>query len=185
MTTPTIGNQFILWDYDARTITKFRREGECNNCGVCCRMKITFAVVNPVEEDNLRQGGWFTSGQGQWVEARVDGHRQFFRMRSVMESDSCCVHLGEDNRCQIYRQRPLLCRTWPHTPFDLVNVPQCSYRFQILGHWLFEELGFKKKANNAKRKTARIHLSDAEGGDACTPGGIDPTGDTAPISTEE
>jgi Fe-S-cluster containining protein len=140
---PDIKDIYTVWDYDARTVTRFRREGQCNQCGLCCHRKITFAVVNPVESENLRQGGWFTSGQGQWVETHVDGKRVYFRMRENERGTVACVHLGEDNRCKDYENRPLLCRTWPHSPFDLMNVPECSYIFQILGHWRFEELNFK------------------------------------------
>lgn len=143
MTSPKISEIYTIWDYDAHTVTRFRREGECNGCGLCCRRKITFAVVNPVEKGNLRQGGWFTSGQGQWIEAHVDGKRLYFRMRENEPGTVACVHLGEDNLCQNYENRPMLCRTWPHSPYDLLRVPECSYTFQILGHWRFEELNFK------------------------------------------
>jgi Fe-S-cluster containining protein len=155
MNTPQISSVFLLWDYDARTLTKFRKEGACNQCGICCQRKITFAVVNPVEKGNLRQGGWFTSGQGQWIEARVDDQRVFFRMRPVEQVQEKCKYLGEDFRCQIYEDRWLLCRTWPHSPFDLIKIPECSYSFQILGHWRFDELRFlTKEAGNGKRKVA-------------------------------
>lgn len=136
---------FTLWDYEAQTVTRFRREGRCNNCGICCRRRITFSVVNPVEKENLRQGGTFTSGQGQWVETQVNGQRVFFRMRTTEESDTCCRYLGDDNRCQIYERRWLLCRTWPHSPFDVVAIPECTFHFQILGHWRFSELKLAPK----------------------------------------
>jgi Fe-S-cluster containining protein len=143
MAEPIISDLFTIWDYDAQTVTRYQREGACNGCGLCCVMVISFRVVSPLDSQNLRQGGVFTSGKGKWAEANVDGRRVFFRMDSYQPGVKACVHLTADKKCSIYQNRYLLCRTWPHSFFDVMHIPECSYRFQILAHHRFDELPIK------------------------------------------
>jgi Fe-S-cluster containining protein len=37
-----------------------------------------------------------------------------------------CRYIGDDNKCQVYEDRPKLCRDYPDTPF-IVFAPGCAY----------------------------------------------------------
>ena len=49
-------------------------------------------------------------------EFKVDDDLVFYR----------CRYLSEDNRCQVYEDRPQFCRDYPDTPF-VVMAPGCAY----------------------------------------------------------
>ena len=133
-------NIFTVWDYDTQTVTRYKRTGECNLCGYCCERTIKFSIVSSDDPDSKRQDGLITFHQGKWVEVGEGEERVFYRMKEQQEGVDRCIHLGCDNRCAKYEDRYPLCRTWPHTPNDLIHIPECSYTFERLDQCRFDEL---------------------------------------------
>jgi Fe-S-cluster containining protein len=144
MTTSDNARSFTIWDYDVQTVKRYLREGECNSCGLCCRTSIQFSVAQPLDSEQLHQGGQKTTGQGRWVEINHNGSRTFYRILSYAQEQFQCRYLDTDSLCEVYPDRSLLCREWPFCPEDIVSFPDCSYQFELVGEWPFAQI---KKQN--------------------------------------
>ena len=140
MNTPQISNVFNLWDYDAQTVTRYLREGECNFCGLCCIRTIKFSKVSVDDPGNQRKDGLITFSDGKWLEVGEGVNRVFYKMQTHQEGEERCIHLGCDNLCDDYEHRFPLCRTWPSCPNDLTSIPECSYHFLELDCRRFQDL---------------------------------------------
>jgi Fe-S-cluster containining protein len=97
-------------------------------------------VAQPLDPEQLHQGGQKTSGKGRWVEISRNGDRTFYRILSYTEEHLQCRHLDSNNHCAVYADRSLLCREWPFTPEDIKSFPDCSYHFRLLGEWSFAQI---------------------------------------------
>ena len=131
---------YYLWNYDRRVVVQYRRMGSCCQCGECCRGSLRVSVRKSIEDGKPRQGGEVTSGKNQWVEARHNGRRIFFRMLGVEGQSSDCYWQNKQGLCTFYENRHFLCQAWPFTPHDIELFPECSYTFIELGRWTFEEV---------------------------------------------
>lgn len=137
-------NLVYLWDYDQKIVVQYGRFGECTRCGSCCMGGVHFSVTDAVDKDELRRGGQATTGVGKWMETRSNGVRTFFKMKPYQPGGKRCSHLGENQVCSIYSNRPPFCRGWPFLPTDITPFPNCTYQFQKLGQWSFEEIKIRK-----------------------------------------
>lgn len=136
---------FTVWDYDTQTVNQYQREGDCSNCGLCCRTSIEFSVVKPCNPESLHQGGQATTGSGTWAETKRNGDKLYYRIRGYKQDFLKCKHLDENNLCGIYQDRSILCQEWPFSPADIQPFPDCSYQFTKTGSWTFEEVMRKEK----------------------------------------
>ncbi len=104
----------------------FERKGDCDyeNCKDCCCknvklkgldglfVKDTLSFERLMANPNENQG-WQKSGEsfkGEWIFA--------------------CRHLGENNVCKIYQERPQVCRDYPSGVLSLKKA--CSYYFELI-----------------------------------------------------
>jgi Fe-S-cluster containining protein len=140
MTQENNGIIYTVWEHDGQTVTRYLRQGECNCCGICCVRTIKFSVVNSNDSDNQPLEGFITFDGGKWLEVGEGVDRSFYRMQEFQSGEEPCIHLGCDNRCDDYENRPSLCRTWPNSPEDLAHIPECSYSFTLIDHLRFDEL---------------------------------------------
>jgi Fe-S-cluster containining protein len=96
------------------------RQGECNECGDCCRQSTSpvEAVFQETDEayGRIRFGEPIIQRPGLMV----------FRARGPILSP--CPMLDGD-RCSIHATRPATCRDSPKTPAELEGLPRCSYTF--------------------------------------------------------
>ena len=103
--------------YPSRYVLK----GRCGLRGACCK----YILGDPprfIKDSRL-------------LDVYAFYHRLFHRFTPVAKGPNgeiifSCGHLGPDNRCGIYRYRPLLCRNYPVIPiFEPPRVlPGCGYR---------------------------------------------------------
>ena len=102
-----------------------RREGSCTSgCGACCRFLVL--QVNPQYRD-----------QGdiqRWIE--LHGIRLVERGGYVWAYiPTPCSQLAPDGTCGIHETRPDVCREWPQSEAQIVELHEyvgeevCSYRF--------------------------------------------------------
>jgi len=79
------------------------RLGECNRCGKCC---------DPAT-----------------LPRRMEVYRRYGL--AVLIHTEPCPHFHYDGRgvCDIYKERPAMCRAFPRRPADIEGLPECSYRF--------------------------------------------------------
>jgi Fe-S-cluster containining protein len=106
---------------EARTMMQikqvFKRVGECNHCGECCRF---FGLGK-----NLTRKEWsfieFITGLSKAT---------IIKRFQLSETDYCPHYDVEKKRCGIYEERPPWCREFPKHPEDINGIPQCGYKFQ-------------------------------------------------------
>jgi Fe-S-cluster containining protein len=110
---------------DSRAIMKRLKEA-CNGCGWCCS-KTRRIVVE--EEDTVRisrklktkKENLFTRDGQIWI---------------IKKSQPCGWWNPKNGRCQIYNERPAICRSWPLGSTDaglptIHPVPQCNYSVMV------------------------------------------------------
>jgi len=90
---------------DARkTIYTLLENQDCRSCGKCCQEKGEFALVLLNEEPNFKRVMDGILG------AKVDRNP----LTTKISFDSrCSLQSIDDNRCSIYNERPLVCRSFP------------------------------------------------------------------------
>jgi len=101
------------------------RQGECHQCGECCRTVNITAVRDATLEQhgNLKELELYLGYRGiRVVGEDAANNRLYYAM------DIPCSQLGKDNRCQVHNtpEKPLLCYRYPWEPDD---VEQCGSRF--------------------------------------------------------
>jgi len=87
--------------------TKVFKKIDCLTCANCC--KTTSPIFRDVDIKRIAKR--FRMNEMQFISSylRMDKDRDY-----VLKS-SPCVFLGADNKCDIYEDRPLACREYPHT----------------------------------------------------------------------
>lgn len=90
------------------------RHGECDSCGYCCEVLAHAHVdLSHNDADWLKARGIPESGI-KWI--------------PIIDP---CPQLNEEKRCNIYEDRPNLCRDFPRVHEDIQGVP-CVYWFENL-----------------------------------------------------
>lgn len=82
-------------------------ETDCLTCANCCKTTSPIFYENDIE----RVARKLRMKPGDFIAKylRIDEDRDY-----VLQS-SPCPFLGEDNYCQVYKDRPKACREYPHT----------------------------------------------------------------------
>lgn len=102
----------------------WKRNGECNNCGWCCRYEAVSRGVALVSRDP------------EYFHIRKhDVKDGVARMVSYFECP-CPKHDTEKLRCTIHETRPHTCAEFPFAPEQVEDTP-CSY-------WFENEMGLKR-----------------------------------------
>lgn len=105
-----------IYEFNGR---KYRRVGECKQCGRCCvNIKTRFMLPEPDTRVHYFNHGYYV---------RPDGVCQ-------IESHSRCRFLEFDGTkywCTNYDSRPSICRRFPWEPTQVNDW--CGYRFEELG----------------------------------------------------
>ena len=98
-------------------------QGSCNQCGQCCRNLLLYDGSSVVS----------THEQFDQLLARQPHYAIFEPQYQETQSASLffsCRHIGEDNHCQIYTNRPVICDDYPNPKMFLhgARLPEsCSY----------------------------------------------------------
>ena len=112
---------------------------QCLGCGECCiglfgqHGKIWLGLFLLPWERKLFPSEYIHPRYG---EGRKPSHRKF-RILAYQMSANVCPHLA-DNKCQIYENRPLICRSYPWIPNRTVDT-DCSFwkdRVDPYGQWV-------------------------------------------------
>lgn len=142
--------RYIRWDYDKGEAVEFRRDGECNGCGMCCMARITFKVSQTPEfiypaapgvAIDTNNGGDTTDVNGQWSEIVFDNEaRRFFKITSIDLNDiHLCPLLTAEKRYQKHNHVNNLCSEWPMAPEQVTPFPDCSFTFTEINRWPIEQ----------------------------------------------
>ena len=129
-----------LWDYDTGTGYEYARSGSCNGCTLCCQGVLRWQVCSPSEllacASDLGGGLW-TNGSGQWQEIDTGANHVYRKYLEYTRNAEMCPSLLA-GRCNAYDARSMYCRTFPLTPLEVSDIPECSYRFTITGSYTFD-----------------------------------------------
>lgn len=132
--------RYTDWDYETNIATEYKRIGECNQCGDCCKKRINIKMING---NKSTHGGETTDGDGRWSE--IDGGKKEEFIKFYMNSNDThqtCVALGPDNQCieQELGKKPWVCSVWPTAPSDIEPFENCSYQFVEVAWWEIQQL---------------------------------------------
>jgi len=154
-------------------LLKFR----CTGCGNCCKdplLPLThedLALLAASTELDPMQMVQFVSRDAIDMDHEPEGFallRQGKRVMVLKHVRGRCMHLGDDDRCQVYAQRPLGCRIFPFDPsfsksgklvrLNLIHATECPY--ELDGHNNVRSLASLNRRYDAA--TERYHAKIAE-----------------------
>lgn len=98
----------------------------------------------PADFDS-RDGGDRAYPEGVWSEVQIADRRVFFgNIRTVepppnSERPAPCPAWIE-GRCSIHAEKPGLCVVWPTAPKQVEGFSECSYTFEKVAEWPFEDV---------------------------------------------
>ena len=100
------------------------REGKCNQCGACCTMIVLFNHGKPIkdEEEFEQMKEVFPEYERFYIRGRHESGNILFT----------CKYLGENGKCEDYRNRPMICRDYPNEQIlrsGGILVSTCGFRF--------------------------------------------------------
>lgn len=90
---------------------------ECQGCGDCCRGPGGYVWVT--EEEARAMADAVGMAFGEFAAKMLRTTLSGFAL--VDDGHGDCPFLGDDNRCRIYHQRPMQCKTWPWWEENLVS----------------------------------------------------------------
>jgi Fe-S-cluster containining protein len=105
-----------------------RRQVPCHACGLCC----TYVALEIDEPETVKEASqvlWYLYHDAVSVYVEDDDW--------LIQLESRCQHLGDDNRCGIYERRPDICRAYDEKHCE-VNAAEVGVTFhtprQFLEH---------------------------------------------------
>jgi Fe-S-cluster containining protein len=126
----------------SRKLLRFR----CTGCGNCCKeplLPLTAGDVRRISEhtgDKPKDFIRWVDRHGIEMDDEPEGFvvlRQGKRVMVLRHEGGGCTYLGDDNRCTIYKARPLGCRIFPFDPtfgkdgklrhLKLIQAADCLY----------------------------------------------------------
>lgn len=151
--------RYFQWDYDKGIVIEYKRLGECNGCGDCCKAEIRLSAnVYDNTVNQQRDGGGYTDMKGIWNEVREDNRSYFFHFSpintQVIDEGHRCPMLTQANKCAVYNNRQRICTTWPTSPDQVEALPNCSYRFELVKQYTIEE--YRKEFGDRDLRRNRV-----------------------------
>lgn len=140
----------FFWGVVDGKLICYKRTGECNQCGDCCKAGIFYqcevgnAVEQHTEQERLtiqnsdwtkREGWAIFSAQGIWWYFKVGRNPKSVPEGSPADTEpdyAACGSLTEEMTCGNWMEedfRPI-CRYWPFLPEHILWVPECGFRFE-------------------------------------------------------
>lgn len=135
---------FLGWNYKEGIVTRYKRNGECNGCGDCCRKLIFVQPPNDEIEETLSKhsGESEADFHSEHMEPEFDNPDRHLWRFDVTDQDHTCAMLqaleGGKGSCKIQSEKPAQCTIFPTHPNDIKNLPNCSYSFETVEQWTFE-----------------------------------------------
>lgn len=104
-----------------------RRQVPCLSCGICCTY-VAAEVEGPVGIRSATEILWYLYHENVSVYRDTDDEW-------LLQFETRCQHLLPDNKCNIYAQRPHICRTFDERDCE-VNVADEGQIFSTPGEFL-------------------------------------------------
>lgn len=130
---------FNEYDYDNRIVKQYRRTGICNHCGACCTRTIYVGIENKYVLPKA-----YT--HNRWVKTedeRLPNMLMQFHTTDV-EQKPCqlLININGGKICSAHNANKFdACTIFPMLPEHIQSLPECSYTFELIGEYSFEEIG--------------------------------------------
>lgn len=124
-----------FWIVENGVLVRYRREGECNQCGECCRgYRITYTVSVSFghDDDDCGTDDTWKEWEGYSV-FYAQGIWWFLKTLKIEYEEGVeCPLLTHQGLCSEWKDpkdfKPI-CRYWPYHPADLEHFPECGFSF--------------------------------------------------------
>ena len=131
----------------------------CVRCKAMCCQYFCFEIDEPDDYEEFEDIRWYLCHEG--VSVHVDGDDDWF-----IQIENRCNKLGDDHRCTIYDDRPLLCRNYEHENCEdsglgygyqeEFKTPEQldAYAIKTLGRDVYEKemIKYRAKAESVSKK---------------------------------
>ena len=141
--------EFLEWDYDNNICTRYKRVGQCNQCGECCKATIKYTAIPLYKNGDTIEGTqeWWlrTDGKGVWNEVFYYGARRYVKItdnEGLYREEGPCGWLTRSNKClgRLFGDwSAILCMVWPLSPKHIEPFPNCGFSFVEVEHWTIEK----------------------------------------------
>ena len=120
-------------------MAKATYQPDCDKCnGLCCR-HIALELGKPSTKQDFDNIRWYLMHTDIQVGVDHDGDW-------LLDVPTVCKHLGKDHRCQIYEERPRICKDYPPIEQTCAHESdESSYKVLFSNHLEFEQYLTKKK----------------------------------------
>jgi hypothetical protein len=143
------GTEYRTFDYNTMLRTTWKRTGECNLCGECCKTMIHMDN-SPYSSviDGRTDGATEVDNEGVWHEWEAYGRARYWKIRIEPDAPGGDCYATNGENC--YDGSPckgLLCTAWPLHPDHVKPFPECSYIFtaeEVIGFDIEVEKKFIK-----------------------------------------
>jgi len=154
---------------------------ECGQCGICCKAASPSSSYKTLLEKAAQGEDFardffsiFVPYDIKYAEKNypeiVERSLKAFFAKKICSEDLVfyrCIYYSEKNQCEIYEDRPELCRDFPGTPFVILDercsfyywAKECKEKYKNLQKELKIIKKYKKEISHIKYQQNAVHLN--------------------------
>ncbi len=91
---------------------------ECQGSGNCCVSRGTYGFVYLSKKDIKKLSDGFKTTEQNFVKKYCHKTDGFIHLKELKKNNGNCIFL-KNNKCTVYKSRPIQCRTWPFWPENM------------------------------------------------------------------
>ena len=91
---------------------------ECQGSGNCCVSRGTYGFVYLSKKDIKKLSIRFKTTEENFVKNYCQKTDGFIHLKELKKNNGNCIFL-KNNKCTVYKSRPIQCRTWPFWPENM------------------------------------------------------------------
>ena len=91
---------------------------ECQGSGNCCVSRGTYGFVYLSKKDIKKLSIYFKITEQNFIKNYCQKTDGFIHLKELKKNNGNCIFL-KDNKCTVYKSRPIQCRTWPFWPENM------------------------------------------------------------------
>ena len=91
---------------------------ECQGSGNCCVSRGAYGFVYLSKKDIKKLSIGFKTTEQNFTKNYCQKTDGFIHLKELKKNNGNCIFL-KDNKCTVYKSRPIQCRTWPFWPENM------------------------------------------------------------------
>ncbi|MCD4822992.1 MAG: YkgJ family cysteine cluster protein [Phycisphaerae bacterium] len=127
----------------------------CVKCGALCCKYFCFEIDEPDDYEEFDDVRWYLCHES--VSVHIDEDDDWF-----IQIENRCNKLGEDNRCTIYDDRPIICRSYQHENCESTGADY-GYREEFKTPEQLDAYAIKTLGQKTYEREMIKHRAKAEG----------------------